>query len=334
LRAVTVDGPGHVSIVEIPRPKAIEAGDAVVRVTTSSIGPAELEQFARPGPGLDRVTPGGACAGIVEETGSAVSRLRVGDAVVVPASLSVPARPLPAHDSTRSTRVTTVVGRDLPGSLAGWLRVPAADYNLVALPRPAELDAPVAAAAGAVAVGLKAARRIAAARPRSLCLVGCGPSSLAFLLAWKALSGRSEVQAAVIATDPSPFRRAVARRLGAGAVGLPGESSSTAELAAEVKAKANVVAFDVVVVGPRTENGDLDPELAASLAGANSATVPLDQAGYSTTADVTDAIRMLDDGSLDVLPLVSHTFPLAEAQAAFDAAAGHSRGVLMVLLKP
>ena len=349
MRAVRVDGPRRVSIIETPRPAVVDPGDAIVRVTTSSIGPAELEQFARPATDRAAVTLGGACAGIVDETGRAVSRWRVGDAVVVPAALRLPAGD-PARGLARSSLARSdpsgrdaglaVLGRDLPGTLAGWVRVPAADANAVALPRPAELAASAAVAAGEFATALRACRQAARARPRSVCVVGCGPTGLAFLLAWKATAAERGTAGSLFAADPSPFRVAVARRLGATGVVVRDEAEAAAELRAKIGGS-----FDLVVAGPECEGASTG--VASCLADPDSGLVALDAPGrcrarfgptdhpvVPDVKDVADAVDLLAGGSIDLLPLVSHTFPLAEAQAAFDTAFGRARGVLKVLLKP
>src|SRR5439155_7654873 len=53
-----------------------------------------------------------------------------------------------------------------------------------------------------------------------------------------------------------------------------------------------------------------------------------------TTASFEHALRLVESGRLDVAPLVTHTFPLAEFQKAFDLLRTRREPVVKVILKP
>jgi threonine dehydrogenase-like Zn-dependent dehydrogenase len=85
---------------------------------------------------------------------------------------------------------------------------------------PAGLPPEVACLTEPLAVGRHAAALGALERGRPAIVIGCGPVGLAVLLALKA-----EGHGPVLASDPSPVRRAAAERLGADIVVDPGERS-------------------------------------------------------------------------------------------------------------
>jgi threonine dehydrogenase-like Zn-dependent dehydrogenase len=360
--ALRFDGPRRVRIDDLPRPEPLEPGDAVVRVTTTSIEPADLERFAGPDP-WGPVTPGGAFSGVVEATGPGVRRWRPGDAVVVPGSLQLPRSrfagdhasppPGPASDARPDWRGASApaddlpvafLGRDLPGSHAGWVRVPGADLILISLPDPANLDAQAVVAATAYAVGARAAALLRPASPRSVAVVGCDPSGLAFILARK--TAKASHVDNLVAVDSIAPRVLLARRFGARGILLRGGDVLRG---GEPGGRTEPSRFDAVVVGPKVEGASL--ELARDLAAPGAAIVLLDSprtgwaaaperlpagcqlAGVPGYPEIESHIDSLRAGKLDLLPLISHTFPLADAPAAFGAALGRDRGIFKVLLK-
>jgi threonine dehydrogenase-like Zn-dependent dehydrogenase len=342
-----LDGPRRLRIDEVAKPAVLAPDDAVVRVTTAAIGPLDLERYGGPDPS-QAMTPGGACAGIVEEVGRDVRRLRLGDVVLAPSALRPNIAAMPERTGDRQA-APLVLGRDIAGSHAGWIRVPAADLNLVSVPDPLSLEAQAVVAAETYAPGALAADLLAPSSPSTVAVIGCDPSALAFILAWmprKPASGR------VIAADSVPGRVLFARRLGA--AGVVDRSADAAGRAMRRAGECDF--FDAVVVGTRIERADMD--LALGLAKPDGVIVTLDppgtgwstpgradgagaqkalrisSAGYPSMAQLDELVSNIRDGALDLLPLVSHTFPLAEAATAFESAFGRERGFLKVLLKP
>ncbi|MBT4340664.1 MAG: hypothetical protein HOD62_01145, partial [Chloroflexi bacterium] len=117
MQALSFPGYGRVEIIEIPRPALRETTDAIVLVTTASIGPWDIEHFFSAGE--EAVVPGGEFAGIVVETGSDVSRIDLDDLV----SNTV------RHLSSNGT--SQLFGSaSLPGGHAEYVRVPNADATL------------------------------------------------------------------------------------------------------------------------------------------------------------------------------------------------------------
>src|SRR5688500_11052441 len=149
MRALTWQGIEDVKVTEVPDPRIEEPTDAVVRVTSTAICGSDLHLYKVLAPYL---TPGDVLGhefmGIVEEAGSAVSGLQVGDRVVVPCNIAcgqcwMCSRGRFAQCETTQNRdqgkgaslfgYTSLYGA-VPGGQAERVRVPHADFGPVKLP--------------------------------------------------------------------------------------------------------------------------------------------------------------------------------------------------------
>jgi threonine dehydrogenase-like Zn-dependent dehydrogenase len=144
MKALTWQGTRTVTVEEVPDPVIEHPTDAIVRVTSSAICGSDLHLYELLGPFLDRGDIlGHEPMGVVVEVGSEVSKLKVGDRVVVPFNIACGhcfycVRGLQSQCET--TQVTeygsgaalfgyTKLYGQVPGGQAEYLRVPLADYN-------------------------------------------------------------------------------------------------------------------------------------------------------------------------------------------------------------
>lgn len=144
MRALTYQGTMKVSVEEVPDPVIQEPTDVVIRVTSTAICGSDLHLYDVLGPFLDKGDIlGHEPMGIVEQVGSAVTKLQVGDRVVIPFVIAcghchMCERGLTTQCETTQNR-DTGTGADLygytelygsvPGGQAEKLRVPFADFN-------------------------------------------------------------------------------------------------------------------------------------------------------------------------------------------------------------
>ncbi|MFC8532129.1 zinc-dependent alcohol dehydrogenase [Nocardia sp. NPDC057227] len=149
MKAVTWQGKRKVSVDTVPDPRIEDPTDMVIRVTSTAICGSDLHLYEVLGPFM---SPGDILGhepmGIVEEVGSEVGSVQVGDRVVIPFQISC------GHcfmcDRGLSTQCETTQVRDqgsgaalfgysklygqVPGGQAQYLRVPHADHTHVQVP--------------------------------------------------------------------------------------------------------------------------------------------------------------------------------------------------------
>lgn len=156
--------------------------------------------------------PGHEFAGVVQQVGEGVTRIRVGDRVTAPFILACGRCEQCLAGESQVCPYQRQPGFDLPGSWAEAVAVVEADHNLVVLPD--ALDMTVAAGLGCrVGTAYHAVRVQAAVRPgETVAVIGCGGLGLACVIV--ALAAGAEV----IAVDLSPRSLEAARALGAQAL--------------------------------------------------------------------------------------------------------------------
>jgi threonine dehydrogenase-like Zn-dependent dehydrogenase len=144
MKALTWQGKRDVRVEEVDDPMIEYPTDAIVRITSTAICGSDLHLYELLGPFLDRGDIlGHEPMGVVVEVGREVSRLKVGDRVVIPFNIACGecffcVRGLQSQCETTQVReygsgaalfgYTKLYGQ-VPGGQAEYLRVPLADYN-------------------------------------------------------------------------------------------------------------------------------------------------------------------------------------------------------------
>ncbi len=149
MKALTWQGNQNVEVTEVPDPQLLESTDAIIRVTSTAICGSDLHLYGVLGPYLKAGDVlGHEAMGVVEEVGSAVTNLRLGDRVVVPFNIScgscwMCSRGLFAQCETTQVKpegkgaalfgYTWLYG-SVPGGQAEYLRVPQAQFGPIKVP--------------------------------------------------------------------------------------------------------------------------------------------------------------------------------------------------------
>lgn len=141
MKATLIYGAGDIRVEEVPDPRLQEPTDAVVRVLRTCICGSDLWPYgARPATEQgDRI--GHEFLGVVEETGSDVSRLKPGDVVVAPFAYADNTCQFCSEDLHTSCPRGGYWGDDgVDGAQGEAVRAPWADGTLVKLPVPEDSE--------------------------------------------------------------------------------------------------------------------------------------------------------------------------------------------------
>ena len=154
MRAVTYQGPKDIKVKKVDAPKIENADDIIIKVTSTAICGSDLHIYLGSVPTHKDYVIGHEPMGIVEEVGSAVTKLKKGDRVIIPFNLSCGDCFYCEHEmesqcdnSNRNPHVDTggYLGfteryGNYPGGQAEYLRVPI--WQLYAFPHPKIMRTP------------------------------------------------------------------------------------------------------------------------------------------------------------------------------------------------
>lgn len=217
MKAVVLVDIGKVEVTEVPDPQIVEPTDAIVRVTTAPICGSDLHLYHGRVPGLMPGTViGHELAGVVEEVGADVEKIKVGDRVI--GSFLIPCGNCwwcnrgeynnCDNGNYRALGYGMFLG-DFPGAQAEKIRMPNAD--LTVLPIPDDLSDEQAVFAGDIlTTGYYAASLARIEKGDAVAIIGCGPVGL-FTLQYTKLFEPGQL----FALDSVPERLKTAESLGA-----------------------------------------------------------------------------------------------------------------------
>jgi alcohol dehydrogenase len=329
MRAVVYHGPGSKSWDEVPRPVLVEDTDAIVRVDAVTICGTDLHILEGDVP---EVTPGRIlgheAVGTVEEVGSGVRRLAVGDRVLVSCVTSC--------GTCRFCREGRygqclggggwILGHLIDGTQAEYVRVPFADTSTHPIPDGVS-DEAVLMLADILPTGYEVGVLNGAVRPGDVvAVVGAGPIGLAAIMGARFFSPSH-----VVAIDKVAARLDAAKAFGADVVVDNGSEDPVAAVRALTEGLGADVAIEAVGV-PATF------ELAAALVRPGGhvanvgvhgepATLHLEDlwirdvtitTGLVDTCSTPTLLRLLGRGQVRSDQFVTHRFGLDEFMAAYD----------------
>lgn len=212
MKALVYEGPGKITLADKPKPALQAPGDAVVRVTLTTICGTDLHIIKGDVPTCEPGrTLGHEGVGVVESVGAAVTSLQRGDHVLISCISSCGKcancrRGMYSHCETGGW----ILGHRIDGVQAEYVRIPHAETSLYKLPPGVDEEALVMLS-DIFPTGFECGVLNGRVQPgNSVAIVGAGPIGLASLLTAQFYS-----PAQIIMIDTNAARLEVATRLGA-----------------------------------------------------------------------------------------------------------------------
>ncbi|MBT2189046.1 zinc-dependent alcohol dehydrogenase family protein [Sphingobium nicotianae] len=240
MKALVYHGPGQKSLDDCPKPEIIDIGNAIVRITHTTICGTDLHILKGDVP---TCTPGRILGhegvGIVETVGSGVASFRPGDHVLISCITACGRcdycrRGMYSHCTTGGW----ILGNMIDGTQAEYVRIPHADTSLYPIPSGADEEALVMLS-DILPTGFECGVLNGKVQPgASVAIVGSGPIGLAALLTAQFYS-----PAEIIMIDLDHNRLAIAQRFGATHI----VNSATEDAVAAVQAVTAERGADTVI---------------------------------------------------------------------------------------
>lgn len=350
MRATVFHGVNDIRVEEVPRPRA-GVGEAVIRVTLTTICGTDLHIVRGEYPVKPGLIIGHEPVGVIEELGPGVTGYAIGDRVLVGAI--TPCGQCRAclsgqlsqcgHDAGYTAIGGWRFGNTIHGAQAEYLRVPYAQANLAKIPD-GVTDEQVVLLADIASTGFSGAEAGGVRLGDAVVVFAQGPIGLCATVGAK-LMGAS----LIIGVDGDENRLAMARRMGADVV----LDYREVDVVAEVKRLTGGVDVAIEALGTQEtfENAlrCLRPAGTLSSLGVYSGKlqVPYEAfaAGIGDYRIVTTLcpggkermrrlISVVQSGRFDPTPLLTHAFSLDQITEGYRVFGGRLDGVMKVAIRP
>lgn len=327
MQAIVYGGPGVKSFESVDTPKILQPTDAVVKIVKTTICGTDLHILKGDVPA---VTPGRILGhegvGIVAEVGSAVSRFKKGDRVLISCVTSCGKcdyckQQIFAHCEDGGW----ILGHLIDGTQAEYVRTPHADNSLYHVPEGVDEEALVMLS-DILPTGFEIGVLYGAVKPGdTVAIIGSGPIGMAALLTAQFYS-----PARLVMVDVDDSRLAMAKKFGATDVINSANSDAAAELMAMTKDGVDVVIEAVGI--PETFDicqSVVRPGGHIANVGVHGTSVDLQlqelwiknitlTTGLVNTNTTPMLMKTLESGKLKPAELITHRFPFSDFMHAYE----------------
>lgn len=333
---------GRFGLLDKPKPELKDSRDAIVRVTLGSICTSDLHikhgSVPRAVPGI---TVGHEMVGVVEQVGSRVTSVKLGDRVTVNVETFCGECFFCQHGYVNNCTDVNggwALGCRIDGGQAEYVRVPYADRGLNRIPDSVS-DEQALFVGDVLATGFWAARISEISGEDTVLVIGAGPTGICTLLCVMLKKPKRiivceksserirfirEHYPDVLVTEPEECKEFVLRNSDHGGADVVLEvagAGDTFRLAWEC-ARPNAV----VTVVALYDNPQILP--LPDMYGKNLTF----KTGGVDGCDCAEILRLIEAGKIDTTPLITHRFPLTKIEEAYRVFENRLDGVIKVAI--
>ena len=342
MKAYTYIEKGRFELLDKPKPELQDSKDAIVRVTLSSICSSDLHikhgSVPRAVPG---VTVGHEMVGVVEQVGSDVKTVSPGDRVTVNVETFCGECFFCKNrfvNNCTDPNGGWALGCRIDGGQAEYVRVPYADQGLNRIPDSVS-DKQALLVGDVLATGFWAARISEIKEDDTVLIIGAGPTGLCTLQCVllknpkKVIVCESSAERRTFVMNHYPIVQVVKpedclnvaqdlERGGADVVIEVAGAEDTFELAWKA-ARPNAI-VTVVALYDRSQILPLPDMYGKNLTF---------KTGGVDGCDCAEILSLIEEGKINTLPLITHSFPLSRIEDAYKLFEGKGDGVIKVVVE-
>jgi L-iditol 2-dehydrogenase len=343
MKTAYLTDPRKITIREVLKPEISSDTDVLLKIITVGVCGSDIHYFLNGRIGDQIIdypfTPGHECAAVVEKTGPKVTQLKLGDRVAVDPAVSCGRCDQCLRGRPHTCRKLHFLGcpSQLEGCLSEYIVIP--EQNC--FPFDKSMTFTQGVLVEPLSIGIYAVNHLKDIKADTIGILGSGPIGLSVLLA----AQKIDIPAIYI-TDKIQSRIEVALKAGAKWGGNPDESDilgtlqkQTSGLDVVFECCGDQAALDqaVELLKPGGKLLILGiPEIdriSFNISKLRRKEISIQNIRRQNQCFQT-AIDMIKNGSVEVDFMATHTFPLGEAQNAFELASSYEDGVIKAIISP
>lgn len=342
MKAYTYINKGEFALIDKPKPTIIEPTDAIVRVTLGSICSSDLHikhgSVPRAVPGI---TVGHEMVGIVEELGSEVKGVSVGDRVTVNVETFCGECFYCKHgyvNNCTSPHGGWALGCRIDGGQTEYVRVPLAEQGLNRIPD-SLTDEQALFVGDVLATGFWAARISEITEDDTVLIIGAGPTGICTLLCVML----KQPKRIIVCEQSEERRNFVKQHYPNVLLTTPDECEDFVKNNSDHGGADRVLEVaggkDTFQLAWRTARPNAIVTVVALYNEAQTLPLP-DMYGKNLTfktggvdgCDCEEVLQLIEEGKIDTTPLITHRFPLSRIAEAYSLFENKEDGVIKVAI--
>ena len=342
MKAYTYINKGEFALIDKPKPTIIEPADAIVRVTLGSICSSDLHikhgSVPRAVPGI---TVGHEMVGIVEELGSEVKGVSVGDRVTVNVETFCGECFYCKHgyvNNCTSPHGGWALGCRIDGGQTEYVRVPLAEQGLNRIPD-SVTDEQALFVGDVLATGFWAARISEITEDDTVLIIGAGPTGICALLCVML----KQPKRIIVCEQSEERRNFVKQHYPNVLLTTPDECEDFVKNNSDHGGADRVLEVaggkDTFQLAWRTARPNAIVTVVALYNEAQTLPLP-DMYGKNLTfktggvdgCNCEEVLQLIEEGKIDTTPLITHRFPLSRIAEAYSLFENKEDGVIKVAI--